>query len=418
VCRVGLAVSLGLVSAVTLSTSAPAGAIGAVSSAATTSSSCPALGLTTGIPTVGISTSSNGCVTIYPTSGDGHLPSGPNPPPGHLNAPIVGIAAAANWRGYWLAAADGGVFAFGDATFGGSLAGTHLNAPVVGISVDPLTGGYRPVGADGGVFSFDAPFQGSAAGVHLDAPVIGMATDSETGGYWLGAADGGVFAYGAPFYGSHGLRGPGPVTGIASEPYGYWLVDRDGSLSQWSAPVGPPADDLTAQSDLGYSLTSAMATFAQNEESFGSTSFLVAALTEFNPPLSFTAGASTRSDDIGVTVSADGTSAILAARSSDGDCWYVVGNSIVENASAPWSAPGATFVGVGSFWGGTRNLGHPLTCQASSAPGGPNAATQVFTQSGGLSRLLVLAVTTFGSGAFARGGANAARQGRPRSPEG
>ena len=281
-----------------------------------------------------------------------------------------------------MAAADGGVFAFGDATFGGSLAGTHLNAPVVGISVDPLTGGYRLVGADGGVFSFDAPFQGSAAGVHLDAPVIGMATDSETGGYWLGAADGGVFAYGAPFYGSHGLRGPGPVTGIASEPYGYWLVDRDGSLSQWSAPVGPPADDLTAQSDLEYSLTSAMATFAQNVESFGSTSFLVAALTEFNPPLSFTAGASTRSDDISVTVSADGTSAILAARSSDGDCWYVVRNSIVENASAPWSAPGATFVGVGSFWGGTRNLGHPLTCQASSAPGGPNTATQVFTQSG------------------------------------
>ncbi len=181
VCRVGLAVSLGLVSAVTLSTSAPAGAIGAVSSAATTSSSCPALGLTTGIPTVGISSSSNGCVTIYPTSGDGHLPSGPNPPPGHLNAPIVGIAAAANWRGYWLAAADGGVFAFGDATFGGSLAATHFNAPVVGISVDPLTGGYRLVGADGGVFSFDAPFQGSAAGVHLDVPVIGMATDSETG---------------------------------------------------------------------------------------------------------------------------------------------------------------------------------------------------------------------------------------------
>ena len=340
-CRVGLAVSLNLVSAVTLSTSAPAGAIGAVSSAATTSSSCPALGLTTGIPTVGISSSSNGCVTIYPTSGDGHLPSGPNPPPGHLNAPIVGIAAAANWRGYWLAAADGGVFAFGDATFGGSLAGTHFNAPVVGISVDPSTGGYRLVGADGG-----------------------------------------VFAYGAPFYGSHGLRGPGPVTGIASEPYGYWLVDRDGSLSQWSAPVGPPADDLTAQSDLEYSLTSAMATFAQNVESFGSTSFLVAALTEFNPPLSFTAGASTRSDDISVTVSADGTSAILAARSSDGDCWYVVRNSIVENASAPWSAPGATFVGVGSFWGGTRNLGHPLTCQASSAPGGPNTATQVFTQSG------------------------------------
>jgi hypothetical protein len=413
-----LAVSLNLVSAVTLSTSAPAGAIGAVSSAATTSSSCPALGLTTGIPTVGISTSSNGCVTIYATSGDGHVPSGPNPPPGLLTAPIVGIAAAANWGGYWLAAADGGVFASGPGFFG-SAAGMRLNAPIVGIAATPDDQGYYLAAADGGVFAFgDATFGGSLAGTHFNAPVVGISVDPSTGGYRLVGADGGVFAYGAPFYGSHGLRGPGPVTGIASEPYGYWLVDRDGSLSQWSAPVGPPADDLTAQSDLGYSLTSAMATFAQNEESFGSTSFLVAALAEFNPPLSFTAGASTRSDDISVTVSADGTSTILAARSSDGDCWYVVRNSIVENASAPWSAPGATFVGVGSFWGGTRNLGHPLTCQASSAPGGPNAATQVFTQSGGLSRLLVLAVTTFGSGAFARGGANAARQGRPRSPEG
>ena len=33
-----------------------------------------------------------------------------------LNAPIVGIAATPDGRGYWLVGADGGVFAFGDAT--------------------------------------------------------------------------------------------------------------------------------------------------------------------------------------------------------------------------------------------------------------------------------------------------------------
>ena len=40
--------------------------------------------------------------------------------------------AATSTQGYWLVAADGGVFSFGDAGFYGSMAGTHLNAPVVG----------------------------------------------------------------------------------------------------------------------------------------------------------------------------------------------------------------------------------------------------------------------------------------------
>ena len=37
-----------------------------------------------------------------------------------LNRPIVGMAATPDGRGYWLVAADGGVFTFGDATFYGS----------------------------------------------------------------------------------------------------------------------------------------------------------------------------------------------------------------------------------------------------------------------------------------------------------
>jgi hypothetical protein len=35
--------------------------------------------------------------------------------------------------GYWLVAADGGVFSFGDAQFCGSVGGTHLNSPMVGM---------------------------------------------------------------------------------------------------------------------------------------------------------------------------------------------------------------------------------------------------------------------------------------------
>jgi len=53
----------------------------------------------------------------------------------HLNAPVVGIAATPDGRGYWLVASDGGVFSFGDAPFEGSMGGTRMNAPVVGIAV-------------------------------------------------------------------------------------------------------------------------------------------------------------------------------------------------------------------------------------------------------------------------------------------
>ena len=52
----------------------------------------------------------------------------------NLNAPIVGIAGAPDGQGYWLAAADGGVFNFGSAGFYNSMGGQRLNAPVVGIA--------------------------------------------------------------------------------------------------------------------------------------------------------------------------------------------------------------------------------------------------------------------------------------------
>lgn len=37
----------------------------------------------------------------------------------HLNAGVVGMAATPDGNGYWLAAADGGVFDFGTATYDG-----------------------------------------------------------------------------------------------------------------------------------------------------------------------------------------------------------------------------------------------------------------------------------------------------------
>ena len=66
-----------------------------------------------------------------------------------------------------------------------------------GDGATPDGGGYWLVAADGGVFAYgDALFLGSMGGKHLDSPVVGMASTPDGGGYWLVAADGGVFAYG------------------------------------------------------------------------------------------------------------------------------------------------------------------------------------------------------------------------------
>jgi hypothetical protein len=152
-----------------------------------------------------------------------------------LNSPIVGIASTPDGAGYWLVAADGGVFAYGDAVFHGSAGGTHLAKPVVGIASTWDGNGYWLVASDGGVFAYgDAQFHGSAGGTHLSAPVVGIAGTPNSGGYWLVAADGGVFAYGdAAFHGSladQSIASPVSAIGTTGTGNGYWLVTQGGAV--------------------------------------------------------------------------------------------------------------------------------------------------------------------------------------------
>jgi len=185
-----------------------------------------------------------------------------------LNKPVVGMAATPDGNGYWLVASDGGVFSYGDATFYGSTGAIHLNEPVVGMAATRDGNGYWLVASDGGVFSYgDAAFYGSMGGSVLDKPIVGMAATQDGNGYWLVASDGGVFAYGdAMFSGSAGGQTlVKPVVGMAASPIrtGYWLVASDGGIFSYGdatflgstgdqALMGPMVGMAADQSGNGY----------------------------------------------------------------------------------------------------------------------------------------------------------------------
>ncbi|HVE47414.1 MAG TPA: N-acetylmuramoyl-L-alanine amidase [Acidimicrobiales bacterium] len=161
-----------------------------------------------------------------------------------LNSPLQGITATPPRfgppGGYWLLGGDGGIFAFGDAGFFGSTGAIKLNQPVVAMAATPTGKGYWLVAGDGGIFAFgDAGFFGSTGALRLNKPVVGMAATPTGRGYWLVASDGGIFAFGdAAFRGSTGaLRLNSPVVGMDSpSAAGYWLVARDGGMFAFGVP--------------------------------------------------------------------------------------------------------------------------------------------------------------------------------------
>ena len=125
---------------------------------------------------------------------------------------------------YWLAASDGGAFAFGDAGFHGSLGSTPLNRPVVGMAATPSGDGYWLVASDGGVFAFgDAGFHGSTGSTGADGSVVAMDPTPTGAGYRLITSDGWVSTFGdagSDGAGSGRVLGPvslaAPVVGVAS----------------------------------------------------------------------------------------------------------------------------------------------------------------------------------------------------------
>ena len=179
-----------------------------------------------------------------------------------LQRPVVGITPTADRNGYWLVASDGGIFAFGDSGFYGSLPGLGfapagdrsgrpaLAAPIVGMVPSSDDGGYFMVAADGGVFAFgDARFAGSCPSIGgCSGAGVAVMPDATGNGYWLVTASGNVYAFGdAPNFGAPAHRAA-PVTSAVRTPdgNGYWILFADGLVSAFgdAASLGNPNGGL------------------------------------------------------------------------------------------------------------------------------------------------------------------------------
>ncbi len=172
--------------------------------------SVPGLGIAPAAPIVGMAATADGRGYwlvgadggVY-AFGDASFAGSAISPPG-VAVPFAAIARPDRAAGYYAEAVTGTVAQFG--TTANSAQGVESDAFFSGLAITPDGQGIWQVGTDGGVFAFgDARFYGSlpGAGVTPNAPIVGIASTPDARGYWLLGADGGVFAFGdAGFFGS------------------------------------------------------------------------------------------------------------------------------------------------------------------------------------------------------------------------
>jgi hypothetical protein len=170
-----------------------------------------------------------------------------------LQRPVVGISPTPGGGGYWLVASDGGIFSFGNASFYGSIPGIglapansaspkRLNQPIVGMVPSVNQKGYFMVAADGGVFTFGgATFEGSCPAIGGCAgAAVAVMPDSTGRGYWIVTATGHVYSFGdATYFGAPGPQGV-PVTSAVRTPngHGYWILLANGTVDAYGNAVG------------------------------------------------------------------------------------------------------------------------------------------------------------------------------------
>ena len=138
-----------------------------------------------------------------------------------LNSPIVDARLTTTGSGYWLLAADGGVFSFGDAHFSGAVpdypASQWISEEIVSFAPDLDGKGYVVVAKSGKAWWFDHPSRQQLPDVieaafgtrQLNSPIAAV-TSRKCGGYTMVATDGGVFAAPLSDCGFQGSLGANP----------------------------------------------------------------------------------------------------------------------------------------------------------------------------------------------------------------
>jgi hypothetical protein len=180
-----------------------------------------------------------------------------------LNAPIVGMVPSTDDRGYFMVAADGGVFAFGDAQFEGSCPGIGgCSGSAVSVMPDATGHGYWLVTDTGFVYTFgDAASDGQPVdynnGQPLPSGAITSAVRTPDGlGYWVLIADGFVLPFGdanlyqpthGDAYGAVTQTNPATAIFATGDKLGYWVASADGSVFDYG---DAPADGSMAGKQL------------------------------------------------------------------------------------------------------------------------------------------------------------------------
>jgi CHAP domain len=98
----------------------------------------------------------------------------------------VAMASTQSGDGYWMVASDGGIFAYGDAHFYGSLGGVPIANWVASMAVTPSGNGYWMANADGAVYHFgDAVAYGNNLSAPRTEPISTIVATKDGAGYWL-----------------------------------------------------------------------------------------------------------------------------------------------------------------------------------------------------------------------------------------
>jgi hypothetical protein len=145
---------------------------------------------------------------------------------------IAGMAATPSGNGYWMADDDGDVFAAGDAQVFGNRASDADD--VAAFTARPQGDGYWMATRTGRVEHYGAAPAFPGVTVKLSHRITTLASTASGAGAWMAGIDGGVFTFGdAAFFGSMGGRRLNqPIVGMTPTVTGrgYWLVASDGGI--------------------------------------------------------------------------------------------------------------------------------------------------------------------------------------------